>query len=95
MSLTEKWKTGRSKFVGEDYEFSSDTWSLRCLLVIQVEMLSRQLSLLSLEFCGEVIAGKEHFGVVSEQMVFKIVKLEAVTKSECKQKREAVEDLSH
>lgn len=53
--------------------------SLRCLLVIRVEML-RQLSLLSLEFCGEVIAGKEHLGVISEQMVFKIVKLEAVTK---------------
>lgn len=80
MSLTEKWNTGRSKFVGEDYEFSPYTLHLRCLLVIQVEMLSRQLSLLSLEFCGEVIAGKEQLGVVSEQMVFKIVKLEAVTK---------------
>lgn len=43
-------------------------------------MLNRQLSLPSLEFKGKVIAGKEHLGVVSKQMVFKIVKLETVTK---------------
>lgn len=50
---------------------------LGCLLVIQVEMLS----LPSLEFGGaEFIAGKEHLGVVSEQMVLKIVRLEIITK---------------
>lgn len=48
------------------------------LLVIQVEMLS----LPSLEFSGggEFIAGKEHLGIVSEQMVLKIVRLEIITK---------------
>ena len=29
---------------------------------------------------GEFIAGKEHLGVVSEQMVLKIVRLEIITK---------------
>ena len=42
-----------------------DVLSLTSLLVIQVEMLSRQLSLPNLEFSGEAIAGKEHLGVVS------------------------------
>lgn len=47
---------------------------------IQVEVLSRQLSLSSVKFIGEAIAGKEHLGVVSEQMTFKIVTLEIITK---------------
>lgn len=63
---------------------------------IQVGVLSRQLSLSSVKFIGEAIAGKEHLGVVSEQMTFKIVKLEIDNhqRSECKQKREVVKDLS-
>lgn len=93
MSLTEKCKTmGGAGLWGKMSCY--DMLSLRCLFVIQVEMLSRQLSLSVLEFIGEVIAGKQHLGVVSEQMVFKIMKLETVTKRVNVNKREAIQDLS-
>ena len=57
---------------------------------------SGDVELPNLEFivAREFIAGKEHLGVVSEQMVFKIGRLEIITKEVNVQKRKVVQDLS-